>query len=133
MEMSYEQLIPSQAPCQLLPKEMLFKICWGDMFANSKTSARSETVSLAEEVQAEIVQYQRETDLSLYGDPLSWWKSKCTIYPQLSNIAKTILAVPATSVPSERVFSAAGELISSRRNRLDPENVNMMLFLHGNM
>ena len=38
----------------------------------------------------------------------------------------------ANSVPSERLFSKAGELISMRRSTLKAENVDMMLFLQRN-
>ena len=38
----------------------------------------------------------------------------------------------ANSVPSERLFSRAGELISMRRSTLKAKNVNMMLFLQRN-
>jgi len=41
-------------------------------------------------------------------DVLAWWKSQKDIYPRLSLFAKTILAIPATSAPSERVFFHSG-------------------------
>lgn len=44
-----------------------------------------------------------------------------------------IFCVPATSVPSEQLFSKAGELISSKRNRLGRKNVDKILFLNKNM
>jgi hypothetical protein len=43
---------------------------------------------------------------------------------------RKFLCIPATSVPSEQLFSKAGERISARRNRLDGKNVNMLLFLN---
>ena len=48
-------------------------------------------------------------------------------------IAKKYLCIPGTSVPAERVFSKAGELVSMRRSRLKPKNVNMFLFLNKNI
>ena len=39
-----------------------------------------------------------------------------TRYPRLSVIAKRVLAVPATSVPSERIFSSA-ELIVKKTSK----------------
>ena len=37
---------------------------------------------------------------------------------------------PSTSVPSERLFSKAGEITSLKRNRLKSKAVDMMLFLN---
>jgi hypothetical protein len=36
-------------------------------------------------------------------------------YPLLANIALRVLAIPATSAPSERVFSTAGITIAKER------------------
>ena len=42
------------------------------------------------------------------------------------------LALPATSCPSERIFSIAGRIISSRRTRLDPEIAGKSLYVADN-
>jgi len=47
-------------------------------------------------------------------------------------MAKRYLCIVATSVPSERVFSKSGQLISERRSRLTSKNVQMIMFLNGN-
>lgn len=38
-------------------------------------------------------------------NPLSWWKNKQRQLPLMSDLARRILCIPATSAPSERVFS----------------------------
>ena len=58
----------------------------------------------------------------------TWWKSYAlTRYPQLSKFARSILAVPATSVPSECTFSSSGRVISEYRSRLHTDTVQAMM------
>lgn len=40
--------------------------------------------------------------------PLEWWRQNAEKFPKIAHIARRVLAVPATSVPSESVFSSAG-------------------------
>ena len=54
-------------------------------------------------------------------------------YPTLSKMARKYLALPATSTPSERVFSIAGSIVIKKRACLLPENVNMLVFLYENL
>ena len=48
-------------------------------------------------------------------------------------MAQKYLGVVATSVPSERLFSAAGIVVNTKRSALDPENVEKLVFLHENL
>ena len=66
------------------------------------------------------------------GDPLEWWSSRQRSLPLLAEVARAVLAVPATSGPSERIFSKAGPLVNKRRGALKPSNVDMMIFLNKN-
>ena len=54
----------------------------------------------------------------------------CIPYSMLQHVAMKYLCIPGTSVPAERLFSKAGELVSARRNRLKPKHVNTYLFLN---
>ena len=64
-----------------------------------------------------------------YSDPLQWWKLHEIQLPSLALISKRFLLFPATSVPSERVFSVAGITVNKLRSSLKPENVNMLICL----
>jgi hypothetical protein len=65
--------------------------------------------------------------------PLHWWATHETIFPRLAILAKKYLCCPATSTSSERVFSLGGDIIDDKRSRLDPELVDILIFLHANM
>lgn len=60
-------------------------------------------------------------------DPLEFWKSSGKRYTLLSQVAKKVLAVPASSAHAERLFSTAGALKRSRRSRLKSATVEKML------
>lgn len=81
----------------------------------------------------EVRQFIEDAAISINEDPLTYWKNKAVVFPRLAKLAKKHLSVVATSVPSERVFSTAGQLISDRRNRLLSENVEKVMFLNGNI
>uniref|UniRef100_G3PNR9 HAT C-terminal dimerisation domain-containing protein n=1 Tax=Gasterosteus aculeatus TaxID=69293 RepID=G3PNR9_GASAC len=80
----------------------------------------------------EVLKYFGEQPLSKTESPLSWWKSNEARFPALASLAKSFLCIPATSTPSERLFSAAGNIASKKRASLTPEHVNMLTFLHCN-
>ena len=65
-------------------------------------------------------------------EPLHWWRKNEHRFPQIALVARRVLAVPATSVPSERIFSAAGLLINKLRNRLSSDIVDKIIFLNKN-
>ncbi|KAL7747034.1 hypothetical protein RI367_007647 [Sorochytrium milnesiophthora] len=61
--------------------------------------------------------------------PLAAWKTIATAYPSVAPLARDLLSVMATSVPSESAFSRAGHLISKQRNRLDKKHAGLMMIL----
>ena len=65
-----------------------------------------------------------------HADPLEWWRQRETKFPILVKLAKRILIIPATSAPSERVFSNAGITISNDRANLLPEKAEMLILMH---
>ena len=47
-------------------------------------------------------------------------------------MAKIYLAVSTGSVPVESMFSIAGYMLNSKRSRMAPYKVDMVLFIHDN-
>ena len=81
----------------------------------------------------EVKRYFEERNIDRKEDPLQWWKENGARFPHLMIMAKKYLAIPGSSVPSERLFSKAGELISEKRSQLKPKNVDTILFLNKNL
>jgi zinc finger BED domain-containing protein 1 (E3 SUMO-protein ligase ZBED1) len=79
-----------------------------------------------EEEEGEEVEEKREC-----SDPLLWWKEHAARFPLLAQLARRLLAIPATSAPSERLFSASGQLVSLKRASLSPETVEDIMLLRG--
>ncbi|CAD0254806.1 unnamed protein product [Spodoptera exigua] len=57
------------------------------------------------------------------GDVLQYWRDKKTCMPSLYALARSILNIPATSTPSERVFSTAGLMLSPREDDDDDSHL----------
>jgi zinc finger BED domain-containing protein 1 (E3 SUMO-protein ligase ZBED1) len=89
-------------------------IIWGDFDRRLSTIISTPSSSAIIEVR----QFLEEANIGRHEDPLLWWRGRQTVYPGLTRMARRSLCMVATSVPSERVFSKSGQLISERRTRL---------------
>lgn len=56
-------------------------------------------------------------------DALQWWCNNANRFPILARMARDFLAVPASSVGPENLFSTARDVCHYRRNRLAPETI----------
>ena len=81
------------------------------------------------QVKVKVYAYIANESTSVESDPLDWWKSNETIFPNLAKLAKCYLAVPAISMPTERVFSTAGDIVTATRSTLTSESVDKLVFL----
>lgn len=80
-----------------------------------------------------VKQYLESSLINRNEDPLNYWREHAKIFPRLYTLAKKYLAIPATSVPSERLFSKAGYVLGDRRNRMDSQKLDQIMFLNGNI
>ncbi|XP_046405071.1 zinc finger BED domain-containing protein 4-like [Ischnura elegans] len=81
----------------------------------------------------EFEKYMREDIIKRTENPLAWWVDRKTLYPHLFDIMYSRLAIPATSVPCERIFSKSGQILSEKRNRLSSKRVSEIMFLNANL
>ena len=64
---------------------------------------------------------------------LEFWNQNKINLPILYCIATMILSTTSTSVPSERLFSDAGNNLYDKRNRMTTECFQMLMFLYENL
>ncbi|XP_054272583.1 zinc finger BED domain-containing protein 4-like [Macrosteles quadrilineatus] len=80
----------------------------------------------------EVQRYMDDPPISRKENSLEWWKKHQYDYPNLSAIVKLRCNLVATSVPSERVFSKTGYILTERRRRLTSQKVKELMFLNMN-
>ncbi|KAK0147026.1 Zinc finger BED domain-containing protein 4 [Merluccius polli] len=77
--------------------------------------------------------YLTEPTIPRNVSPLQYWQSNMTRFPALAPVARKYLSAPCTSVDSERLFSAASNVVSEKRNRIGTERAEMLLFVKHNI
>lgn len=80
-----------------------------------------------------VKQYLEMPLIQRTENPLEFWRRHKVLLPELYQLHLKYSGIPATSVPSERVFSKSGQIINDRRNRLLGKNLNMIIFLNSNI
>ena len=77
--------------------------------------------------------YKSASPICLRVKPLDWWNKRKHLLPNLAKLAQKYLGIVAISVPSERLFSTAGNIVSAKRAALLPDNVDKLVLLHENL
>lgn len=80
---------------------------------------------------ADEIQNYLKLDINC-DDVLQFWQSSGSTFPNLRSLAQIVLAIPATSTPSEQVFSTMGLILNAKRTMLLPENVGKVQMIHDN-
>ncbi|XP_059095066.1 zinc finger BED domain-containing protein 4-like [Tigriopus californicus] len=89
---------------------------------------------LFKSARCELNAYFQQPCESRHSNQITWWnKDGRAQFPLLYKLAMKYSIIPATSVPSERVFSVAGQVLSKRRNRLGDECARLLICLHNNI
>ncbi|XP_063075476.1 E3 SUMO-protein ligase ZBED1-like [Engraulis encrasicolus] len=104
----------------------------GSFFKTNAVPA-SSTAQLEDTIKAELDNYLITPTIDGEQNPLDWWRLHNVNFPWLSKLARKYLCIPATSAPSERLFSASGNIVTCQRASLKPAKVDMLVFLAKNL
>lgn len=102
-----------------------------DPFAELRDGAvSSESVSTGaanarnrQSVREELARYKALKVPAESSGPLQFWKEQACDYPVLSEVARRVLSISASSAQSERDFSSVGKTITDVRSRLAASKV----------
>nr|XP_037877017.1 E3 SUMO-protein ligase ZBED1-like [Bombyx mori] len=101
---------------------------WTD---HHKLVHRNWKINKSEDVLSdELSVYLRTPVGRLKENPLEIWRDYKIQFPKLYKIAFKYLTIVGTSVPSERLLSQAGLVMTEQRNRLKGKRLSKLLFLH---
>ena len=96
------------------------------------TDHRTTSVEAMVRVNTEIDMLRKEMPVHRSTNIGEWYKNHQCQYPILSKICKIYLCTPATSVPSEHVFSICGQVVTDKRAKLSDAHVSQIIFLNKN-
>lgn len=81
---------------------------------------------------SELDRYLSDKKIKIKDDPLHWWHTRGEVYPTLHKFVKQYLSIPASSVPCERIFSKAGQILTEKRSRITSQKLKEMMFIQHN-
>lgn len=128
----YRELINFYESNELLNMEQIDfsnKICSDEDIFLTETTFPDKQSGQQNNPECEFDSYLLLPKVSSQTNILQWWDSRKTEYPALTKLARKYLCIPATLVPSERLFSSAGLTITEKRSRLSPQSAGTLLFL----
>lgn len=117
---------------EIAPKEKIQRTSASRLLGDGYSRNHSNSAIVPANID-EVSVYLSLPIIDLDSKPLDWWNTNKNLLPNLSKIALNYLAVPSSSVPSERMFSSAGRLLTKLRSSLSSKHVDQILFLNKNM
>ena len=105
------------------------------VFLKKTSDSTTTDLSFEEKVKNEIDSYLSSPALDIESDitPLLWWKEHASTFPSLAKLTRKLFSVCATICASERLFSTSGNVVTPARSCLNPDKVNMLVFLAKNL
>jgi len=129
---------PEDPELRKIPQDLLRSMCVLEEIKRPESPKKPRLAVLLQPPQQPVSEQVRyhllpEIPFDDASNPLSWWKEHEKEFPQISVIAKNLLAVPATSVPAERLFSKAGRVVTKARAALGGSFAAKIIFLNSNI
>ena len=125
-----EMELPSKIP-RISPATSTSDDDFNLLFGQKKSQQQDNTAQ--KKVDKELDKYMKEDETDFRkDDPLLWWKEREMLYPLVAKLAKKYLAIPASTAPSERVFSVAKNILQKKRWNLLPSRLSKHIFLRKN-
>ncbi|XP_076151477.1 E3 SUMO-protein ligase ZBED1-like [Alosa pseudoharengus] len=113
---------PAQPDIQITPEPPTKKPTL--MLAHESSSDEEE-----DSIEQCLERYKAEPLIGMDDCPQEWWSTHEGAHSEMAHLARKYLATPATSVPSERLFSLSGYVVQKKRASLLSENVNRLVCL----
>lgn len=126
--------LPSGSSAKRSRREAGYSLATQLTYPDSDQDDSIETEDIAlNEIIGEINRFYN-TYLKLSDDinPLDFYKEHQNVYPHLANLSRLLFAIPASSVPSECLFSKAADITNNDRNRLKADKVEALMFIKEN-
>lgn len=122
LNMEKEKEKPTQPDNQVTPEPAIKKPAL--MLAQGSSSEEEE-----DSIEQRLERYKAEPLIGIEDSPQDWWRTHEASHSEMAHLARKYLATPATSVPSERLFSLSGHVVQNKRASLLSENVNRLVCL----
>ena len=105
-----------------------------DILFGHKNKCPGEVMhSTHDHIEDEFQRYLKEAEINFrIDDPMDWWRKHESYFLQVAKLARKYLAIPASTAPSERVFSTAKNILQKKRWSLLPERLGKCIFLRHN-
>jgi hypothetical protein len=92
--------------------------------------AEGRLTPIEKEIDTYLTVLPKSTRVDL--DILDYWKNQEKLLPLLAKVARTYCGLPVSSASSERMFSTAGNVITSGRTLLNTEKAEQLIYIHDN-
>lgn len=80
-------------------------------------------------IEPELRQYLDLPLIKIDENVLEVWETYKSVFPNLFKLAQKYFSSVASSVPSERLFSKAGNILTEKRNRISENRLSKLCFL----